>query len=80
MVDDIQSWSWYFFIFFLSHGFIVDRVDAPSAPKYGHWVERNNNADSLPGYDAIGSRNSRSGLPNYEEAIAMSYISTSLHI
>ena len=45
-----------------------------------NWVERNDTTDSLPGYDEIGSRNSRSSLPNYEEAIAMSYVSTSLHI
>ena len=36
--------------------------------------------NSLPGYDEIGSRMSRSSLPNYEEAMAMSDVSTSLHI
>ena len=36
--------------------------------------------NSLPGYDEIGSRISRSSLPNYEEAMVMSDVSTSLHI
>ena len=67
-------------MFSLNHNFTLDRVVLPSAPKYGHWVERNDEADSLPGYDAIDSRNSRCSLPNHEEAIAMSYVSTSLRI
>ena len=49
-------------------------MDVPTAPKYGDWVERNDKADSRPDYEVIGSRNSRSCLPNNEEAIAMSYI------
>ena len=63
-----------------NHAFVVGRVFVPSAPTYDHWMKNNNETDSPSGYDEIGCRISRSSLPNYEEAIAMSYVSTTLHI
>ena len=63
-----------------NHAFVVDRVVVPSAPTYYHWMKNNNETDLPSSYDAIGSRISRSSLPNYEEAVAMSYVSTTLHI
>ena len=52
----------------------------PTAPKYDHWMKNKDETSSLPGYDEIGSRIPRSSLPNYEDAMAMSYVSTSLHV
>ena len=66
--------------FFLNDQFVVDPVVVPSAPKYGHWMGNKEETNSLPGYDEIYPSISRSSLPNYEEAMVMSDVSTSLHI
>ena len=66
--------------FSLNHALVADQVVVPSAPTYDPWMDNNDDIDSLPSYHSKDSHISRPSLPNYEDAMAMSYVSTSLHI